>query len=289
MDRLAIAKNLKQQNDVAHREVFMPFSQITATLVTCCLLSACTAQPQNPSFPVTLDQANHAVSDMRADPQPLPRPLVIIGGFMDPNVSPPLFKSYFSHITTADVIIIPVSVGLCGSFEQCRRKVIEAVDAACPSTDPNWTAQVDVVGASLGGLVARYAAAPSADASKPRRLHIVRLFTISSPHSGATLAQHFGFSDYHRDMRPGSAFLQSLAKSDATASYELYPYVHLHDELVGEQYAAPPGTTPFWLPNSPLMPAHGSAMVDPRILGDISRRLRNEEPLTIPPPAPLPQ
>ena len=258
------------------------------TIALSLILCSCATPPQNPSFPVTFDQASRAVSQMRDDPRPLPRPLVIIGGFMDPNVSPPLFKSYFSQITTDHTKIIPVSVGLFGSFDQCRRAVIEAVDNACPSEDPTWTSEVDVVGASLGGLVARFAASPPPDPAKPRRLRIARLFTISSPHSGATLAQHFGFSDYHRNMRPGSPFLQTLAQADASAAYELYPYVRLHDELVGEQYAAPPGTTPYWLPNTPLTPAHGGAMMDTRILADISRRLRGEEPFTHPPPAPLP-
>jgi hypothetical protein len=63
------------------------------------LFTACTAKPENPSFPLNFSQASKAVADMRADPQPLSRPLVIIGGFGDPNVSPPLFKSWFQGVT----------------------------------------------------------------------------------------------------------------------------------------------------------------------------------------------
>ena len=251
------------------------------------LLGACAAQPVNPSFPVTVNEANHAVEEMRAHPRELPRPLVIIGGFMDPSVSTPLYKRWFGDVTRNSKII-PVSVCFCGSFAECREKVIEAVDAACPTKDPERTVEVDVVGASLGGLVARYAAAPSTDPKHPRRLGVVRLFSISSPHSGSMLAKVIGFTDYLRDMQPGSPFLRSLARTDPAAKYDLYPYVFLHDEIVGSHYAAPPGMNPFWLAGPFLLPAHAGAMADPRILADIARRLRGEEPFTRMPPTPLP-
>jgi hypothetical protein len=200
------------------------------------LFTACACKPQNPSFPVTFSQAGKAVDDMRAQPRQLSRPLVIIGGFGDPNVSPPLFKNFFQSICR-DSQIITVSVGLCQSFHECRQKVIEEIDKALPTTDPDFTAEVDVVGASLGGLVARYVAAPSDDPAHPRRLKIARLFSISSPHTGARLAQLIAFTAYHRDLRPNSAFLERLAEHDGDATYELYPYVRLHDELVGANHA----------------------------------------------------
>ena len=244
--------------------------------------------PTNPSFPVTFDEARQAIHEMSAHPRPLDRPLVVIGGFLDPNVSPPLYKMHFQRITNDDRIVT-VSVGFCGSFDECRQKVLEAVDRAYPSADPTWTTEVDVVGASLGGLVARYAAAPSDDPAKPRRLKIARLFSISSPQRGATLANTLGFTRYHRDMRPGSAFMLALANHDAQATYQLYPYVRLHDEIVGEQYAAPPARDPLWLPNPPLALSHAGAMVDERILADIGLRLRNEVPLSHEPATPLPE
>lgn len=250
---------------------------------------ACTnaPTPTNPSFPVTFDEARQALDQMSSHPRPLDRPLVVIGGFLDPNVSPPLYKMHFQRMTNDDRIVT-VSVGLCGSFAECRQKVLEAVDRAYPSTDPTWTTEVDVVGASLGGLVARYAAAPSDDPAKPRRLKIARLFSISSPQSGATLANTLGFTQYHRDMRPGSPFMQALANHDAEATYQIYPYVRLHDEIVGEQYAAPPDREPLWLPNPPLTFSHAGAMADERILADIGLRLRGEPPLSHEPATPLP-
>jgi hypothetical protein len=244
--------------------------------------------PANPSFPVTFSQARQALDDMAAAPRALQRPLVVIGGFWDPNVSPPLFKWEF-HRLTGDDRIATVSVGFCGSFDECRQKVIEAVDQAFPTHDPDFTTEVDVVGASLGGLVARYAAAPSDDNAHPRRLRIARLFSISSPHSGATLAANFGFTQFHHDMMPGSAFLRALAAADAQATYHVYPYVRLDDEIVGARNAAPPDHNPLWLANPPLaLLAHAGAMSDPRILADIALRLRGEHPFSTEPAAPLP-
>ena len=252
------------------------------------LFTACAAKPQNPSFPVTFSQAGKAVDQMRADPKPLSRPLVIIGGFGDLNISPPLFKNFFQTISR-DSRIITVSVCFCQSFNECRQKVIEQIHKAIPSTDPDFTAEVDVIGASLGGLVARYSAAPSDDPVHPRRLKIARLFSISSPHSGATLANLIAITAYHRDLRPNSPLLQRLAEQDADATYELFPYVRLHDELVGAKNAAPPGVDPFWLPTPPLTLAHLGAIIDTRILADIARRLRGEEPFTRFPATPLPE
>src|SRR5258706_13067524 len=85
------------------------------------LFTACAGRPQNPSFPVTFSQADKAVDEMRSEPRQLSRPLVIIGGFGDPNVSPPLFKSFFQSICH-DSQIITVSVCFCQSFHECRQK-----------------------------------------------------------------------------------------------------------------------------------------------------------------------
>jgi pimeloyl-ACP methyl ester carboxylesterase len=250
-------------------------------------LAGCSAAPTNPSFPLTHAQARRAIEQMQADPRPLSRPLIVIGGFLDPDISPTVYRVFFRSVTK-NAPIITVSVGFCGSFAECRQKVIAAVDAACPSHDPIWTTRVDVVGVSLGGLVARYAAAPSPDPAHSRRLRIARLFSISSPHSGAELADRIAFTDFHRSMRPGSAFLSTLAADDAQADYDLYPYVHLQDRIVGARYAAPPGRTAFWLSDRGPLFAHNAAIVDDRIFADIVRRLRRQPPFSHFPPTPLP-
>jgi hypothetical protein len=250
--------------------------------------TGCAATPVNPSFPITAAQARQAIEQMRADPRPLHRPVVLIGGFLDPNIAPIIYRYFFASVTI-NAKLIPVSIGFCNSFAECRQKVVAAVDSACPSADPVWTTEVDVVGASLGGLVARFAAAPSPDAAHPRRLRIARLFSISSPHSGSELAESFAITDFHREIRPHSAFLNQLASEDSQARYVLYPYVLLNDTIIDDRYATPPGQTPFWLANNSLLPAHDAAMFDGRILADIARRLRDQPAFSRYPAAPLPR
>src|SRR5689334_22416854 len=98
---------------------FLVVSSLAATSTGCSNAPA----PTNPSFPVTFDEARQAIHEMAAHPRPLDRPLVVIGGFLDPNVSPPLYKMHFQRITNDDRIVT-VSVGFRGSFDECRRKVL---------------------------------------------------------------------------------------------------------------------------------------------------------------------
>jgi PGAP1-like protein len=251
------------------------------------VLAGC-AQPVNPSFPVSDEEARAALAQMERDRRALDRPVVVISGFADPGFALPYasdrIRSFSRHAK-----IIPVCIGFCGSFEECRNRVIDAVERACPSGDPYWTVQVDVVGISLGGVVARYAAAPHDFSDHFRRLNIARLFTISSPHKGATAADDWAMTDFECDIKTGSKLMKWLARYDAQARYQLFPYVHLGDEIVGEQNAAPPGRNPLWLSNPPLVPPHVGAQIDDRIWADIARRLRGEPPFSHLPPAPIPQ
>jgi hypothetical protein len=213
--------------------------------------------------------------------------VVIIGGFLDPNYSSH-FEACFLRGVSSRPTVVKISLLTCGSFDACRQRIIDDVDKALPPTDPQWTAEVDVIGNSLGGLAARFAAAPSNDPAHPRRLRIVRLFTISSPLRGARLAQFIALTQFHRDMKPDSSFLQSLAKTDAFATYTTISYVHLYDNTVGPENASLPGSQPYWLADAFWVPPHSGAMFDPRILADIARRLRDEAPLTAPSPTTLP-
>lgn len=290
-------------------------------VVAALLATGCATHAPNPSFNVSNDDAREALREMREDAKPLPRPLVILGGLDDPGVATMVLTDDFREISGDDPRVIGVSFFLCGSFDGCRKRVIEAVDKAFPNDDPAWTTEVDVVAVSMGGLVARYAAAeptapakraasaqeapsassqPTTDRTPARRLRIARLFTISSPHRGAALAFLPTFNQLQIDMRAGSKFLRRLDACDALAleassaqtrpagGYELIPYVRLDDMIVGEKNAAPAGWTPWWVPAEPFQDSHMFAIADPRIVADIARRLRGEPPLTTDPPAPLP-
>jgi pimeloyl-ACP methyl ester carboxylesterase len=153
-----------------------------------------------------------------------------------------------------------------------------------PSDDPAWTTEVDVIGFSMGGLVARSCAN---SATGDRHLRIVRLFTVSTPHLGAVSAGGALFSSQGHDMKKGSKFLTYL-NNEVEIDYELIPYGRLCDTVVGVKNTAPPGYTPWWVSTPAFQDSHVQAIGDPRILADITLRLRGETPATISPPAPVP-
>jgi len=222
---------------------------------------------------------------MAAASRKLDRPLLIIGGFLDPGVGNQVVRLKLGALTD-DRQIVDVGMGDCFSFDDCRKKVIDAVEATFHSDNLAETVEVDVVGLSMGGLVARYAAMPI-DAQHARRLRIARLFTISSPLAGADLAERMpAFHPLMEKMRPGSDFVKAINANAPT--YPVFSYVRLGDLPVGAAHAALPGKTAWWLSTPPLEEPHCEGLWDPRILADIARRLRSEPPLTTEPPAPLP-
>lgn len=236
-----------------------------------------------------MDDAKQAWRQMQEMPKRLERPLVVLGGWLDPMfVAPSLVKRFKS--VTGDDRVVGVSFAFCGTFERCREHLMNQVIEVFGKGDGGGSVPVDVVAYSMGGLVARHAAAPLVDsAQNAQRLRIVRLFTISTPHRGAKMAGLPTFNSHQIDMRSGSKFLLRLDESVEGASYDLLPYVCLDDSIVGEANAAPEGRTAWWVSKPPLARGHGGAYRDPRILADIARILRGEERYTTDPPAPLPE
>jgi len=256
------------------------------------LLSGCARQAVNPSFAVSRADAKRAITEMERAPRGLDRPVVVLGGYHDPGVGPAAVCGRLRRVAGTQPVV-GVSYFFDRTFDDCRRDVIAAVEKACPSADSRQTVEVDVVGLSMGGVVARYCAT---ERPGEKRLRIRRLFTVSSPHRGSEAATAVpALSVLHRDLREGSAFLHRLELAEARESgagagpvYEIVPYVRLGDWMVGTRDAAPAGVTPWWVATPPLEDAHVGAPLDERILADIERRLRGEEPFTRPPAAAVP-
>jgi pimeloyl-ACP methyl ester carboxylesterase len=174
---------------------------------------------------------------------------------------------------TGDCRVTTVTFGTALSFDACRSRVLQAVEAAFPSNDPCETSEVDVVAFSMGGLVARYAALPVQGEAPRKRLRIKRLFTISTPHRGARVATLPLPHPLLWSMRPGSPLLKQLDDGLADADYELHTYVQSGDLIVGEVNAAPVNYVAYRTSQERL-DAHNAAPRDPRIKLDIARRLR---------------
>jgi len=249
------------------------------------MASGCSADsPANPSFSLTVAAARAELKQMEESPRPAQRPVVIVGGYADPGIIVKQLEKRLLAVLAPGTQIITVAPGWTATMADARRKLLDAVEAEFVSTDQEWTAEVDIVAISMGGLVSRYAAMPGDD--HRRRLRIARLMTISTPHRGADWAMMPTVEDRVVDMRADSAFLCTL--DGAEHCYEVLPYCRLDDWIVGEENAAPPGRTAWWVANQPFQLGHLDAHKDPRILADIARRLRGENCYTTLPAADLP-
>lgn len=252
------------------------------------LFPGCSAdQPLNPSFPLRYKEARSDMTRMRAEPLPLARPVVVAAGMGDPGMIVNRLGRRLRELTGDRTRVIVVDFFGDDTFDECRDRLIRTVDRAFPSNVSGKTTEVDVVGFSMGGIVARYAAIER-DQGR-RSLNVNRLFTIASPHRGAVLADLPTIDDRKIDLRAGSDFLARVDSAWVDGQYQVIPYARLGDEIVGTDLTAPEGSTAWWVANVPGELAHMQACDDPRIIADIARRLRGELPFTTEPAASLPR
>lgn len=259
---------------------------ISLFVITWGLTGCNVGQPDNPSFPVSPQQAEQAIDQMELNPKAPVRPVVIAGGWGGTNLANlPVTRELRRALGPRNVIIVTFSGAK--TFEECRRRLIGGVQRAMQSTDPMTTPEVDVVGVSLGGLVAVDAAGTPPNPGKdPRRLRIVNLYAISTPFRGANLAFMPG-SKFLDDMMEDSDYLKRIRAEVKAADYNVIAYGRMGDFWVGVDNVEATGYPFYWLPNRAFEDAH-HGFNDPRIIADIARRLRGEQPFTTSPPAPLP-
>lgn len=265
----------------------LPRNRVASLLLSALAASSCHTGIVNPSLPVSMHGAGAVLDEMEESPRRPPRPIVLVGPFRGSGLGCWLVKRRLAS-RLSEPVFVSSSCALACSLESCSAALIREVEEQLPSDDPQWTREVDVIGLSMGGLVARLAAAPAHPDHPRKRLRIARLFTISSPHTGAALAPFLFWDPLAWDLWPSAATFERLAQEEAAPSYPIYGYVRLGDWIVGAAHAKPPGGQVWWLSDRWLVPSHIGAHLDDRILADILRRLRGEEPLSTLPPTPLP-
>ncbi|MEM7682483.1 MAG: hypothetical protein AAF288_11055 [Planctomycetota bacterium] len=285
------------------------FAGVFAMCSATASLTGCYLPKTNPSFDVETCEASAALTQLRKDPRPLHRPLVIVGGWIDPGFGPAIFARRVQQ-ATGDNRVLPIDMAFAFTMESARQRLIERVIERFGVDEHGQPLEVDVVGLSMGGLVARYAALPV----QPDRerspdlplLRIARLYTVASPHRGAQMAPIPTFDDRVIDMRPGSDFLLYLDTAgdpaispqaqppphgvlEARLGYPITAYAVVPDHIVGSANSTPSDRFPHWI-DPPLitLSPHLSALKDPRIAADILLRVLGEPPLASDEPAPLP-
>lgn len=221
---------------------------------------------------------------MRSSPVTLSRPVVVLAGYRAWSLMPRAVAATLAELTSGRhwrEDFLPIAYPLSTRLEAIAGRVGRA------TKERFGDAPVNVVAVSMGGLVAR-AAAAGLTAGGPA-LRISRLFTLATPHQGASLAEWLRPDAAARDMRPGSAFLERLeaARRGGTGgNYEMVCYARLRDRWVGASRTSPPGEPVVWVHGWRVL-SHLTVSTDLRILSDIAHRLRGEAPWPIrsePPP-----
>lgn len=224
-----------------------------------------------------------ALDEMARTPTRLERPVLVLAGYRAWPLMANTLRGQLIRLTSGEPRdILAVSYTNRGRFEDAlsvaRRRI-----AAWRLEVARGHGEVDIVGISMGGLVAR---ALASDTFGGPPLNATRVFTLATPHGGARLADRIAPEPAARGMRAGSDLLGSLDAAWSQRGYELTPYAVLNDTWVGATRTTPPGLDPIWTPGSHLL-SHFTVSEVPGIMADIARRLRGEPPLAgeaCPPP-----
>lgn len=238
---------------------------------------------ENPAFPLSMVDAQDELLRMRESTVPLERPVVILAGYRSwPMLVQGVRYRLFPVTSGNGDDFLPVSYMFGGDIEKIAGLVTRRIDERWPSGSSDETIEVDVIGVSMGGLVARVASLPLGDLpggeeTRSKRLRINTLYTMGTPHQGAILAERVAPDTAARSMKPGSEFMEYLNAQLEQHEFEIVPYAHLNDTWVGATNSAPPGQEPIWTGGTRVM-SHFSITTDDRIMADLARRLRGEQP-----------
>ncbi|MEM6313434.1 MAG: hypothetical protein AAF743_05080 [Planctomycetota bacterium] len=224
-----------------------------------------TTQPTG--FALDAKSAEQRLVELRKNPVPLDRPVVILDGFLDPGFGSLSYRNELTQVT-GDERVLRVTYVTASSIAECAERALDEIDAAFPGE------AVDVIGISMGGVVAFHVA----DAG---RVEVARIFTLSSPLRGARMANLPTWLGLQRDLRPDSDATAALPGMIERFAGTRVHYAGVTDQTVRVDEAAPPGETAHVLPNNGMARwGHTGVIRDPRVRLDIFLRLRNQPPIT---------
>lgn len=232
----------------------------------------------NSSFSASSQEVWAEWHRLRDDPAPLARPVVVLNGYHGSHLRGLNLGADLAKLTSqnrGDFLVL--SYPFAHDIPSVAARITREINQRWPSSEPGRTVEVDVVGFSMGGLVARYAAMPADRTGQDLRLNIHHLYTLSTPHRGARAAI-VPMDPAVRQMMAGSSFLCTLDECQADAGYPIVAYTQTNDKIVGARNASPAGAEPIWTGGTTMF-SHFTITTNRRVLVDIARRLRAEEPL----------
>lgn len=265
---------------------------LAAIMVLALAPAACIPMPErNAHLGTTREQAMADLNQMRREPKVLDRPVVVLNGYHGlPTLANRITRKLRAATSRDTDDFLSISYMLGGSIDTMTERVVREVEERWPCADPEFTTEVDVVAISMGGIIARWGELPPSDrirAGTPpslvtgKRLRIRRLFTLGTPHRGATLAEWIRIDSAAVDLRAGSPLLATLDAHAADRAYELFCYGQMRDLIVGATRTAPPGAVPIWTSGTFFF-SHLDLADNPVFLADIARHLRDESPRLVP-------
>lgn len=232
---------------------------------------------RNPDFHLEDAALEADLARMARDRKALERPVVILGGWHSPGVANWSVESVLRPHTSGRAddflsITYPLKMSVGSAAEAAVRAVRE---------HGLWERELDIVGVSMGGVIARGLAAGVFGHGEPR---VRRIFTIATPHRGAKVARVAMVDRCTWELRPGSKLITGLNQRNGRAGEgpELVCYGALRDWWIGARNTAPPWMQPHWIdvpPGLGRLCSHFAINHDRRVLVDIARRLRGEEPI----------
>jgi pimeloyl-ACP methyl ester carboxylesterase len=242
--------------------------------------------PENEAYPHTNTQVRKILGEMSKVAKVAQRPVFICCGYHSPRAQGQslrlLLLKYTSKKSPVFVLSYTTKTSMPAIITSARKQMEKYLPGVL-----HGEIEFDLVGVSMGGLVARVLAAKEGIECEggvtpfERPLGVRRIFTLASPHRGALLAEKIRPNSAARDMRPGSRFLKHLDEQLAHRDFELTCYSRIKDGWVGATRSSPPGFGVVWTPGL-VWGSHFTVSFDARVLADVCRHLRGEEPLARP-------
>lgn len=229
-------------------------------------------QGDPPALRATPEELARLRRRLRRTPTTLARPVCVIAGYLDPGVYAWVVARELRRLTShrrADFSVPRFRLDT--AIQPMADRVVEHLRSRAGDAPASF----DLVGLSMGGLVARCVARSCVQG---QHLSVARVFTLGTPHRGSTLAERIAPTAAAREMRPGSDFLRALDADPS--SLDLTCYQMDADAVIGEGNGSPPGHPGIRLPRRAGEP-HLHVMADPIAILDIALRLRGEPPILL--------